>query len=181
MLEIISRPHLIFMEKEDARFQTLQQLLERRKQVVRLHSKGYGVMQIVELSGLSYPSVRSAIDRYEEGGVVAIKPKSRGKQPGNGRLLTDDQGRAIRQIICDKRPEQLKMEFALWSRGAVAQLIEREHGIKLSVLGVGNYLARWGVTLKCPSRKPTSNVRKPSKALDDRTGHQQGTNPLDDY
>jgi hypothetical protein len=45
---------------------------ERRKQGVRLHRKGYGVVQIVELSGLSYPTVRSAIDRYEEGGLAVL-------------------------------------------------------------------------------------------------------------
>ena len=50
------------MEKDDARYATLGQLHERRKQVVRLHRKGYGVMQIVRLSGLSYPTVRGAID-----------------------------------------------------------------------------------------------------------------------
>ena len=42
------------MEKEDARKQTLAELHERRKQVIRLHRKGYKVMQIVELSGLSW-------------------------------------------------------------------------------------------------------------------------------
>ena len=52
------------MDKEDARNQTLEQLHERRKQVVRLHRKGYGVMRIVELTGLSYPTVRKAIDLY---------------------------------------------------------------------------------------------------------------------
>jgi DNA-binding NarL/FixJ family response regulator len=46
------------MEKDDVRYSTLGQLHERRKQVVRLHRKGYGVMQIVERSGLSYPTVR---------------------------------------------------------------------------------------------------------------------------
>lgn len=30
------------------------------------------------------------------------------------------------------------MEFVLWSRVVVMQLIEREYGIKLSVRGVGN-------------------------------------------
>jgi DNA-binding NarL/FixJ family response regulator len=50
------------MDKEDARNQTLAQLHERRKQVVRLHRKGHGVMRIVDLTGLSYPTVRKAID-----------------------------------------------------------------------------------------------------------------------
>jgi hypothetical protein len=37
-------PNLLCMEKEDARYQTLEQLHERRKQVVRLHKKGIKVM-----------------------------------------------------------------------------------------------------------------------------------------
>lgn len=141
------------MDKEDARFQTLEQLHERHKQVVRLHRKGIGVMRIVELSGLSYPTVRGVVDRYEQGGAEAIKPVPRGRRAGEGRHLSDEQERLIRQIICDKRPEQLKMEFALWNRAAVMQLIERECGISLSVRGVGNYLKRWGFTPQKPIKK----------------------------
>lgn len=99
------------MDKEDARFQTLKRLHERRKQVVRLYRKGIGVMRIVELSGLSYPTVRGIIDRYEQG-AETIKPAPRGRQGGEGRHLTGEQERLVRQIICDKRPEQTKMEFA---------------------------------------------------------------------
>ena len=45
------------MEKEDARYQTLEQLHERRKQVIRLVLKGIKVMQIVAMTGLSHPTV----------------------------------------------------------------------------------------------------------------------------
>ena len=141
------------MDKEDARFQSLEQLHERRKQVVRLHRQGMGVMRIVELSGLSYPTVRAAIDRFVDGGLSANKPKPRGKQSGSGRSLSDAQEIAIQRIIIDKRPEQLKMDFALWTRSAVMQLIERELGITLSVRGVGNYLQRWGFTPQKPIKK----------------------------
>lgn len=141
------------MDKEDARFQSLDRLHERRKQVVRLHRKGLGVMRIVALSGLSYPTVRAAIDRYEEGGSAANQPKPRGKPPGSGRSLNAVQEQTIQRIICDKRPEQLKMDFALWSRAAVMQLIEHEFGITLSVRGVGNYLQRWDFTPQKPIKK----------------------------
>jgi len=141
------------MEKDDARYLTLGQLHERRKQVVRLHRRGLGVMQIVDLSGLSYPTVRSAIDLYEAGGLVALKPRRRGKRAGQGRMLTQEQEQAIRKMICDKRPEQLKLEFALWNRAAVMQLIQQECGITLSVRGVGNYLSRWGFTPQKPIKK----------------------------
>jgi transposase len=56
------------MEKESARNQTLEQLHERRKQVIRLHKKAIKIMKIVELTGLSYPTVRATIDRFKEGG-----------------------------------------------------------------------------------------------------------------
>jgi hypothetical protein len=46
------------MDKEDARYQKLEQLHERRKQVVRLHRTGVGVMAIAGMTGLSYPAVR---------------------------------------------------------------------------------------------------------------------------
>lgn len=141
------------MEKDDARYLKLGQLHERRKQVIRLHRKGYGVMRIVDLSGLSYPTVRGVIDRFEADGLKAIEPARRGKRAGQGRVLTLEQERVIQRIICDKRPEQLKMEFALWSRAAVMQLIEREFGLKLSVRGVGNYLARWGFTPQKPIKR----------------------------
>ncbi len=117
------------------------------------HRKGYEVIQIVDLSGPSYPAVRSAIDRYEEGGLAALKPGTRGKHAGQGQTLMAVQEEAIRKIICDKWPEQLKMEFALWNRAAVMQLLEREYGIKLSVRGVGNYLSHGGFSPQKPIKK----------------------------
>jgi len=83
--------------------------------------------------------VRGVINRHEQGGVSTIRPVLRGKRVGAGRSLTDAQERLFQQIIGDRRPEQLKMDFALWSRAAVMQLIERECGIQLPVRGVGNY------------------------------------------
>ena len=110
-------------------------------------------MQIVELTGLSWPAVRAAIDLYEAGGMAALKPKPRGKKSGEGRILTPDQEAHIQKLIAEKRPEQLKMEFALWTRAAVGQLIEAEFKIKLSVRGVGKYLKRWGFTPQKPIRR----------------------------
>ena len=69
------------MEKEDARNQTLEQLRERRKQVVRLHKSGIKIMQIVAMTGLSCPTVRAAIELFEAGALRAkigrpdVKPR----------------------------------------------------------------------------------------------------------
>jgi transposase len=141
------------MSDHDARNQILAELHERRKQVIRLHKKQYGVMQIVDLTNLSWPAVRTAIDLYEAGGMAALKPKERGKKSGDGRSLTPEQEGHIRKLIADQRPEQLKMDFALWTRAAVGELIMREFKIVLSVRGVGKYLKRWGFTPQKPIKK----------------------------
>lgn len=141
------------MENQKNEIQSLDELHALRKQAVRLHRKGLGVMQIVDLTGLSWPAVRLALDLYEEGGMSAIRPMKRGRKTGTGRSLSAEQEQAIQRTICDRRPEQLKMDFALWSRAAVMHLIERDYGIKLSVRGVGNYLARWGFTPQKPIKK----------------------------
>lgn len=141
------------MDKEDARFQKLEQLHERRQQVVRLHRRGTGVMEILAPAGLSYPTVRKAIDLFAQGGWSAIEPAPRGRSAGDGRLLSSEQEASVRRTICDKRPEQLKMEFALWTRGAVMQVIEREFGIRLSIRTTGEYLRRWGFRPQKPIKR----------------------------
>lgn len=110
-------------------------------------------MQIVALTGLSYPTVRKAVDLFVEGGWTAIKPAARGRSAGDGRRLSADQEALVRRTICDKRPEQLKMAFALWTRGAVMQFIEREFGVKLSIRATGEYLRRWGFTPQKPIKR----------------------------
>jgi transposase len=141
------------MEKEDARYQTLEQLHERRKQVVRLHKKAIKVMQIAQMTGLSYPTVRATIDRFEAGGWSGIRPALRGRHQGDGRVLSQAQEDAVQRMIIDQRPEQLKMDFCLWSRAAVGLLIEQEFGIKLQARSIGKYLARWGFTPQKPIKR----------------------------
>ena len=64
-------------------------LHERRKQVISLHKRKFGVMQIVELTGLSWPAVRTAIDLYEAGGVAAKeRRRKRHREAGNLRPIT---------------------------------------------------------------------------------------------
>ena len=111
------------------------------------------MMKIAALTGLSYPTVRKAIDLFVAGGWPAIKPAARGRSAGQGRMLSVEQEATVRAAICDKRPEQLKMEFALWTRSAVMQFIDREFGIGLSVRATGEYLRRWGFTPQKPIKR----------------------------
>jgi transposase len=144
------------MDKQDARKLEPAAQYELRKQVIRAWKRGLNRVQISREIGLSYPAVCQAIKRYrvnEAQGIRALAPTRRGRREGEDRALTGEQETWIQRLICEKRPEQLKMDFALWSRAAVMQLIERECKIELSVRGVGNYLKRWGFTPQKPIKK----------------------------
>ncbi len=140
----------------DARKLSNTALHERHRQVIRLYQADYKVMKIVALSGLSWPTVRKVIDGFVAHGSASLKPKRRGRSQGVGRSLTPAQEAQIRKLICENRPEQiaqLKLAFALWTRGAVRELIRQELGIALKIRAVGNYLKRWGFTPQKPVRK----------------------------
>jgi transposase len=56
-------------------------------------------------------------------------------------------------LIQDRTPDQLKLNFALWTRQAVSELIEAVYGVRLTVRNTGKYLKRWGFTPQRPLKK----------------------------
>jgi len=138
---------------EDARKLPPEAQYERRRQVIRAWKRSPNKARISREIGLSYSAVDKIIRRYEAEGQSGIAPKKRGRRSGECRRLTIEQENAIRKLICDHRPEQMKLEYALWNRIAVTQLVEREYGISLPIRTVGEYLKRWGFTPQKPIKR----------------------------
>jgi len=86
------------------------------------------------------------------GGLRALRPRRRGRRAGEGRLDATQSAR-IRALIVGKMPDQLKLPFYLWTRAAVASLIEREYAKAVSLTTVGRYLKAWGMTPQKPVRR----------------------------
>lgn len=126
---------------------------ERRVQVIRLRKAGLTYDEIAEQTGLSRTGVFNICKRHDERGAKALHDAPGGRQVGDKRLLTAEQEALVRRLIADKTPDQLKMSYALWTRAAVAELIEIRWGIRLQVRTVGKYLARWGFTPQKPMKK----------------------------
>ena len=89
--------------------------------------------------------------KYRESDMKGLKARRQGRP--KGRTLLPRQAAQIVRTITDRCPEQLKPPFYLWTREAVAQLIEKRFGIHLSVWTVGRYLERWGFTPQKPVRR----------------------------
>jgi transposase len=91
--------------------------------------------------------------RYEAGGAKALRGKPGGRKAGEHRRLTTEQEVEVRKLICDKTPDQLKMPYALWTRGAVTELIAHRFGIRLPIRTMGLYLSRWRLSTQKPIRR----------------------------
>tara|TARA_B100001093_G_scaffold520495_1_gene616811 strand:+ start:9538 stop:9948 length:411 start_codon:yes stop_codon:yes gene_type:complete len=83
---------------------------------------------------------------YKNHGSKAITSKPRGRKKGSGKKLSLAQEKDIQKVIIDKDPNQMKLEFALWTREAVLELIKQICGLDLQIRTVGNYLNNWGFT-----------------------------------
>ena len=141
------------MQATDGRMLGRQALHERHRQIMRAFKRGRRKAAISRDLGVSYSAVCRTIWRYEREGASTLAPQRKGRRMGSGRYLSDTQSARIRRLICEKRPEQLKMNFALWSRPAVIALIEHELGLSLSIRAVGNYLKRWGMRPQKPIKR----------------------------
>jgi len=128
-------------------------LFERRKQAVAMHKGGMTYLEIAPLVGAHRNTVGQWIQLWKDGGEKALKPASPGRPMGSGRRLNPNQERETQQLMKDRCPDQLKLNFALWTREAVRQVIGKRHGIVLPIRTVGWYLRRWHFTPQKPIRR----------------------------
>jgi transposase len=149
------------MEREDGRKLTKAAQEERRKMIVRLRKQGKTLRSIEEAVGLSHTAVCKTLRNHKKEGKSGLSGKARGRKLGEARHLSADQEDRIRGKIIDRRPEQLKMDFALWTREAVRQLILQDCKIDMPIRTVGEYLKRWGFTPQRPVK--FASERQPGK------------------
>ncbi|MFN7713442.1 MAG: IS630 family transposase [Curvibacter sp.] len=123
-----------------------------RKLMVKAVRGGMTQTEAAATYGVSLRAVSKWMKLSRAGGLKALKAGKRGRRPGGGRLNTAQAAR-IRALIVGKMPDQLKLSFYLWTREAVAHLIEREYDIAVSPTTVGRYLKAWGMSAQKPVRR----------------------------
>lgn len=72
---------------------------------------------------------------------------------GRPRSLTLAQEQQVFRWVNGRDPRQYGLDFGLWTRAIVAQLIEQKFGIKLGVTAVGELLAKLGLTPQKPLQR----------------------------
>ena len=136
-------------EKIDARSLPREVLEEKRRQAHQLRERGMTRAEIGEIVGVHADTV----GRWLKLSSRQLKVNRGGRKKGEGRCLTQAQEDRLRKLITDKAPDQLKLNYALWTRKAVMELIEQETGIRMPIRTVGEYLKRWGFTPQRPVKR----------------------------
>lgn len=156
------------MENLDARKHNQQTQYELRKQVVRLRKKGMKNQAVAEIVGITESHASTIWQKYQKGGLQAIKPGVRGRRHGEQRTLSAEQEEALQKLLVDKTPDQLKLPFALWTRDAVRSVVKQRYGVNLPMRTVSEYLKRWGFTPQKPTKRAyEQDPRKLAKWLED--------------
>ena len=165
-------------EKTDYRKASPQEVYTVKKIIIREWRSGKKTNEIQQNTGMCINIVRETIRKYKEGGLKAIQPKKEGRPVGSCMTLSQEQIAEVRKAIIDKNPDQLKLDFALWTRKAVKDLIKRNYGIDMPIRTVGEYLKRWGFTPQKPakiSRHQNSEADMPEAAFNAVTQNVFGT------
>src|SRR5438034_11636002 len=69
------------------------------------------------------------------------------------RSLSPAQERRVFGWINGRDPRQYGLDFGLWTRTVVAELIEKKFGVELGVTAVGELLAKLGLTPQKPLQR----------------------------
>jgi transposase len=141
------------MQRDDARRLSPEAQQVLRMRTVKAVASGMSQVEAARVFGVTRQAVGKWMRAHAAGGVRALKAQRRGRPKGSGGRLKPWQAAHTAKLLTDRTPDQLKLPFYLWTRVAVAELIERKFGIRLSLSSVGRYLARWGFTPQKPVRR----------------------------
>ena len=125
----------------------------RRLAVKAVVEDGLSRCEAAGLFGVSESAIGKWVRAFRADGAGALCQRRRGRRAGEQLALAPWQQGQIVKTIRERNPDQLRLPFALWTREAVRDLVERRFGVRLAIRTVGDYLRRWGFTPQKPVQR----------------------------
>ncbi len=141
------------MTKIDGRKRRPEKQLEVRANYVRLREGGMGNREAAEKAGISETRASTIWQLHQNGGDIATELKTRGRKKGEHKKLPVEQEKELKKLLIRKTPDQLGLDFHLWSREAIQQVLKEEFDIEFPLRTVTDYLKRWGVSYPEPVKE----------------------------
>lgn len=144
--------YLYGMEKNDFRTVDSNTRKELRKLAIKKIQSGVKQKEVAEIYGVSQNTVSQWKKKYQLEGSIGLVDNKRGVKSEDKKLLSKEQEKQIQNMITDVMPDQLKLDYALWTRKAVKELVQREFNVVLAVNTMGDYLRKWGFSPQKPKK-----------------------------
>tara|TARA_R110002074_G_scaffold386162_1_gene567790 strand:+ start:77 stop:1111 length:1035 start_codon:yes stop_codon:yes gene_type:complete len=156
------------MENKDFRSVDSNTRKEIRKLAMKQIASGIRKKIVAEMYGVNPNTISSWVKKYALDGTKGLTDNKRGVKSEDKKLLNTKQEQDIQNMITDVMPDQLKLDYALWTRKAVKELVEREFGVVLAINTMGDYLRKWGFTPQKPKKQAYEQCpKKVQKWLDE--------------
>jgi len=115
-------------------------------------AEGESPATVIESYGFNRTTIYKWISKalHSRAGVAAL-----GSTVGTGRprTLTPRQEQQVFRWVNGRDPRQYGLDFGLWTRAVVAELIERKFGVRLCLSSVGALLERLGLSPQKPLQR----------------------------
>lgn len=112
--------------------------------------EGESAADVIGSYGFNRTTIYKWIKAAANGGDEALH-----STPCTGRppSLTPEQEQQVFRWVNGRDPRQYGLDFGLWTRTIVAQLVEQKFGVKLGLTAVGKLLAKLGLTPQKPLQR----------------------------
>ena len=135
------------MRKTDARKLDHKTLEDMRMRAVKAVQGGKSPEDVAVIFDIHRTALYKWLALYRDGGWGALKSKP---TPGAKPKIDGKKLKWVFDTVTMNNPQQLKFEFALWTREMIQSLILNKFKIKLSLKAVGRLLSQLGITCQKP-------------------------------
>lgn len=138
--------------KRDGRRLDHQTLEAIRLMAVERVREGERPSEVIEAYGFNRTTIYKWINAARRRGV-GMKALRSTPATGRPRSLTLAQEKQVFRWVNGRDPRQYGLDFGLWTRAVVAELIEKKFAVRLGLTAVGELLAKLGLTPQKPLQR----------------------------
>ncbi|MBP5510029.1 MAG: IS630 family transposase [Kiritimatiellae bacterium] len=124
-----------------------------RQQAFAAFKAGKKAYAVAKALNLNESCVGAWYAKFRGAGDSAVKERRRGPAPETKAFLTAEEVRLLLKAVTGTTPDQLMLDFALWSSRAVAAFVEKKFKKHICRRTARRYLQRLGFTYQCPIRR----------------------------
>lgn len=141
------------MKKTDGRKFTTETQQRIRYAAIELRKRGKTYVEIAKILDIHYTAIIKWWKFYTEKGYDGLIIGKRGVSLWTNSKLNPDQMEILKRTLVESTPDQVGLDFSLWTRQAILNLIIKFWGVSVSLVTVGRYMKRLGFTPQKPIKR----------------------------